>query len=154
MSEREVVKHYYDKLRTKEITLADYDKGVSYWRRITGRDNLGQVQVNNIVSDIGEAKGLGETLCEQFGGHIIEEPEAKSQKARLLELLMDGKKHTTNEIKEKVYKVTDKSCYANIHGRASELRKEGWDIPDADSKEAKNEKGEICYWIKNVNRLL
>lgn len=101
------------------------------------------------------ARSLTETLLEQFpGSYVVEEPEAKSHKAKLLSLLMDGQKHNTKEIAQKVFGVRDESVYCNIHGRASDLRKEGWDIPHADSKEARNEKGEICYWIKNTNRIV
>ena len=124
MNERQVVKYLFDEFKAKRITRDEYDQRIASWQKEVGNKTPVEVNTN--------------TMIDLFGGHDVKEeakdiatPDQKiSQKARILELLKDGKPHNVSEILEKCYGVEGRG-HACVHSRVTEIREMGYNIPPA-----------------------
>jgi len=68
-----------------------------------------------------------------------------SQTQKLLELLKDGKRHSTREIQIYVYGA-DHLGSARIAARADDLRKRGYNIPEAERDQVNS----TIYWYQMI----
>jgi biotin operon repressor len=124
---RSQIARKYTPLRTKGvITHAQYMYLMSQ-----ASDKTEQTQIDTAV----------EIYKHEFGGVEVSDQTThtdkavgKTQKARLLNLLMDGKWHDTNDIMLRVYRVDDKVGRCAIPQRIYDLRKEGHAIEKAHIK--------------------
>jgi hypothetical protein len=150
MTKQELWRKYTPRLIAKELTNAQYDQILSYGKEdkepVASDDTRPNEELLPLSSPVTTAG-----LIESFGDYEVNEPEGKSQKVRIEELLLDGQPHTVDEIRKKVYGVNGQGN-ACIHSRVTELReKYGKErVPDA----KKNDQGEWYYQIINQSQLV
>lgn len=124
MPKLDVVSKYFPLLFSGKITKEQYD-----WILKQIDDTpVQQAREEEGISQVPTSSGIEHT---SFTNHT-DAGAGSSQKERLLDLLKDGQPHDTREIMEKVYKIEDeKAGNCRIPSRISELRKDGYNIPDA-----------------------
>lgn len=110
-----------------QMTKAEYEEVMAY--RPEGAKTETQ-SANVVVPD-----DTVTWLSREFGatGHP-NQLAGRSQKARLLELLKDGRWHSTREINERVYG-SDLNNQSRAAARANELKNEGWDVNGSEGPE-------------------
>ncbi len=175
MSPHARISHFFHKFNRGEITKESYDQALKFCSSLEredkklepGNDTRPEAQAVSMPDTDTPQGDFGQYLQKEFGGEIIpcdenagnrgagtdsansqNEPEAKSQKARLLALLSDYCWHDTNEIQLKVYGAEHLGS-ARISGRTGELKKEGYEI-----KSRKKDKTVWEYRLINNNKLI